>query len=293
MSNIRPRNFSEMCNEKYIYVIAEIGINHNGSIETAKELIDKSVEVGCDAVKFQKRSIDIVYSESTLNQPRKSPWGTTQREQKEGLELSLEDYDVINSYCKKKGVDWFASSWDCESQKIMRKYNFPFNKIASAMAINREFIELVASEGIPTFASTGMTKIEDINYLISVFKKYNCPVMLMHTVSTYPSALEDLNLNCIKSLKEIYNLPIGYSGHEASVSPSVIAATLGAAAIERHITLDRAMYGSDQAASLQPEGFRQLVQILRNMPSILGDGEKRILKEEESIASKLRYWLEK
>ena len=292
MSSLRPKNFSGMGNEKYIYIISEIGINHNGSLETAKELIDKSVEIGCDAVKFQKRTIDIVYSESTLNQPRKSPWGETQREQKEGLEFSLNDYDEIDLYCKERGIDWFASSWDCESQKIMRRYDFPFNKIASAMAINKSFIELVASEGKPTFASTGMTNIQDINYLISIFKKNNCPLMLMHTVSTYPSALEDLNLKCINTLKKLYDVPIGYSGHEASVSPSVVAATLGAAAIERHITLDRAMYGSDQAASLQPEGFRQLNQILRNIPIILGDGEKRILKEEELIASKLRYWLE-
>ncbi len=292
MSSLRPKNFSGMGNEKYIYIISEIGINHNGSLETAKELIDKSVEIGCDAVKFQKRTIDIVYSESTLNQPRKSPWGKTQREQKEGLELSLNDYDEIDLYCKERGIDWFASSWDCESQRIMRRYDFPFNKIASAMAINKSFIELVASEGKPTFASTGMTNIQDINYLISIFKKNNCPLMLMHTVSTYPSALEDLNLKCINTLKKLYDVPIGYSGHEASVSPSIVAATLGAAAIERHITLDRAMYGSDQAASLQPEGFRQLNQILRNIPIILGDGEKRILKEEELIASKLRYWLE-
>tara|TARA_B100000401_G_C52737302_1_gene686504 strand:- start:169 stop:1050 length:882 start_codon:yes stop_codon:yes gene_type:complete len=293
MSSLRPKNFSGMGNEKYIYIISEIGINHNGSLETAKELIDKSVEIGCDAVKFQKRTINIVYSEATLNQPRKSPWGETQREQKEGLEFSLNDYDEIDLYCKERGIDWFASSWDCESQKIMRRYDFPFNKIASAMAINKSFIELVASEGKPTFASTGMTNIQDINYLISIFKKNNCPLMLMHTVSTYPSALEDLNLKCINTLKKLYDVPIGYSGHEASVSPSVVAATLGAAAIERHITLDRAMYGSDQAASLQPEGFRQLNQILRNIPIILGDGEKRILKEEELIASKLRYWLEK
>ena len=292
MSALRPKNFSGMGNEKYIYIISEIGINHNGSLETAKELIDKSVEIGCDAVKFQKRTIDIVYSESILNQPRKSPWGETQREQKEGLEFSLNDYDQIDSYCKDRGIDWFASSWDCESQKIMRKYDFPFNKVASAMAINKSFIELVASEGKPTFASTGMTNIEEINHLISIFKKNNCPLMLMHTVSTYPSALEDLNLKCITTLKKLYDVPVGYSGHEASVSPSVVAATLGAAAIERHITLDRAMYGSDQAASLQPEGFRQLNQILRNIPNILGDGEKRILKEEELIASKLRYWLE-
>ncbi len=293
MSLKRPKDFTKMSNETYIYVIAEIGINHNGSLEIAKQLIDQSVDVGCDAVKFQKRTIDIVYSESTLNQPRESPWGSTQRDQKEGLEFSINEYDEIDQYCKEKGIDWFASSWDNESQILMRKYNFPFNKIASAMAINKSFVELVASEKKPTFASTGMTKVEDIEKLILIFKKYDCPLMLMHTVSTYPSALEDLNLKCINTLKELYKIPIGYSGHESSVSPSVIAAALGAGAIERHITLDRAMYGSDQAASLQSDGFRQLNRILRSMPEVLGDGEKRILKQEEVIASKLRYWLEK
>ena len=292
MSTLRPKDFSGMSNESYIYVIAEIGINHNGSLDTAKELIDLAVEVGCDAVKFQKRTINIVYSESVLNQPRESPWGKTQREQKEGLEFSMEQYEEINRYCKSKNIDWFASSWDKESQRLMRRFDFPFNKIASAMAINKSFVELVASEKKPTFASTGMTKIEEIDWLISVFKKHECPLMLMYTVSTYPSKLEHLNLKCIETLKERYDLPIGYSGHEASVSPSVVAATLGAGAIERHITLDRAMYGSDQAASLEAAGFRQLTQILRNIPMILGDGEKRILREEELIASKLRYWLE-
>lgn len=293
MSSSRPQDFSGMNNESYIYVIAEIGINHNGSLDTAKKLIDQSVLVGCDAVKFQKRTIDIVYSQETLNKPRESPWGNTQREQKEGLELSIDEYDELDQYCKKKNIDWFASSWDNQSQILMRKYNFPFNKIASAMAINKSFVELVASEKKPTFVSTGMTTIKEIDNLTKIFKRHNCPIMLMHTVSTYPSAIEDLNLNCIKTLKDLYKIPVGYSGHEASVSPSVIAATLGAAAVERHITLDRAMYGSDQAASLQPEGFRQLTQILRNIPSILGDGKKRILKEEEIIASKLRYWLDK
>ena len=289
---MRPKDFSGMNIDKYIYIIAEIGINHNGSLETAKELIDVAKDIGCDAVKFQKRTIDVVYSEEVLNQIRKSPWGNTQREQKEGLELSIDEYDEINAYCIQKDIDWFASSWDIESQKQMRKYNFPFNKIASAMSINKEFVEEVASERKPSFVSTGMMELEDIDNVISIFNKHDCPIMLMHTVSTYPSKLEHLNLNCIKTLRDRYDVPIGYSGHEASVSPSVIAAAMGAAAVERHITLDRAMYGSDQAASLQPDGFRQLTTILRNIPLVIGDGEKTILKEEELIASKLRYWIE-
>lgn len=289
---MRPKDFVEMDNGKYIYVIAEIGINHNGSIDIAKELIDIAVDSGCDAVKFQKRTLDVVYTKETLNQPRKSPWGTTQRQQKEALEFSIEEYDEIDRYCNSKNIDWFASSWDIESQKLMRKYDFPFNKVASAMSINLSFLEVVASEKKPTFVSTGMTELKDIDQIMAIFKKYNCPIMLMHTVSTYPSKIEHLNLNCITTMKERYKIPIGYSGHEVSVSPSIVAATLGASAIERHITLDRSMYGSDQSASLEAVGINKLTNVLRSIPAMLGDGKKKILKEEEIIASKLRYWIE-
>ena len=282
--------FEKFSNDNYIYIIAEIGINHNGSLSTAMELIDLAKSIGCDAVKFQKRTIEIVYNKAELEKPRESPWGTTQGQQKYGLELSISDYDLIDDYCKKKDIDWFASSWDEESQKIMRKYNFKFNKIASAMATNKSFVELVASEGIPTFASTGMTSIDDIDWLVKIFEENNCELMLMHTVSTYPSLEEHLNLKCLNTLKQRYSIPIGYSGHEVAVSPSLVAASLGAKAIERHITLDRAMYGSDQSASLQPEGFKQLVDVLRRLPKMLGDGNKKIIEEEKNIATKLRYW---
>lgn len=290
LHEMRPNNFSDMGNTKYIYIIAEIGINHNGSMDLAKSLIDQAVLCNCDAVKFQKRTIDIVYSKEVLNQYRESPWGNTQRDQKEGLEFSLKDYDEIAAYCDVKSIDWFVSSWDNESQILMRKYNFPFNKIASAMCVNDDFVELVASEKKPTFVSTGMTNLEQIDKVVNIFKKHDCPIMLFHTVSTYPSELHHLNLNCIQTLKKKYSVPVGYSGHESSVSPSVIAASLGASAVERHITLDRAMYGSDQAASLEPNGLKSLSTILRNIPNILGDGEKKILKEEKVIANKLRYW---
>ncbi len=282
-----------MANDKYIYIIAEIGINHNGSVDISKELIDLAVEAGCDAVKFQKRNIDIVYGEEILSQPRKSPWGNTQRDQKQALEFSIEQYDEIDSYCKSKSIDWFASSWDEDSQIQMRKYNFPFNKIASAMATHTTFLELVASERRPTFASTGMTEMEDIDKLVEIFKKYDCELMLMHTVSTYPSDEHNLNLKCINTLKQKYNLPIGYSGHEVTISPSLVAASIGAGAVERHITLDRAMYGSDQAASLQASGLKQMCSILRKIPIVLGSPVKKVLDEELPIASKLRYWAEK
>ncbi len=289
---MKINNFKQLGSDKYIYIIAEIGINHNGSLDLAKKLIDDAVETGCDAVKFQKRDVSTVYSKEILDQPRESPWGKTQRDQKEGLELSLEEYEEIDTYCKEKDIDWFASSWDNKSQIDMRRFNFKFNKIASAMATNFEFVELVASEKIPTFASTGMTEMGDIKRLVTIFQKYSCDLMLMHTVSTYPSMESDLNLKCINMLNSTFNLPVGYSGHEASVSPSIIAASLGAAAIERHITLDRSMYGSDQSASLQKEGFRQLTTVCRKMPKVLGNGVKKILSGEKLIANKLRYWQE-
>ena len=258
-------SFSQMNNRNYIYIIAEIGINHNGSLDIAKQLIDQACEAGCDAVKFQKRDIKTIYAKNILDQPRESPWGTTQREQKEGLEFTLDEYCEIDNYCRSKNIDWFASSWDKKSQIEMRRFKFKFNKVASAMATNFEFVELIASERIPTFASTGMTSMEEISKLVEIFKNHSCELMLMHTVSTYPSLESDLNLNCIKTLKNTFNLPVGYSGHEVSVSPSLVAASLGAAAIERHITLDRSMYGSDQSASLQIDGFRQLTKILRKI----------------------------
>ena len=198
--------------------------------------------------------------------------------------------EELDEYCKKVNIDWFASSWDKKSQLEMRKFNFKYNKIASAMATNLEFVEFVASEKIPTFASTGMTEMKDIKNIVEIFQKQSCELMLMHTVSTYPSLETDLNLKCITKLKDEFNLPVGYSGHEVSVSPSIVAASLGASAIERHITLDRSMYGSDQSASLQKEGFRQLVSICRKLPNILGNGEKVILEGEREIANKLRYW---
>ncbi len=282
--------FEQFSNSKYIYFIAEIGINHNGDLEIAKKLIDIASDSGCDAVKFQKRTIETVYSEEVLKAPRESPWGVTQGDQKRGLEFSLEQYKEIDKYCKGKNIDWFVSSWDCLSQKEMRVFNFKFNKVASAMATNIEFLKTVAEEKIPTFLSTGMTNLIDIENAIKIFKDHNCELMLFHTVSTYPASLEDLNLKCINNLREKYNLNIGYSGHESSVSPSIIAASIGASVIERHITLDRAMYGSDQAASLQEEGLKKLVNVIRNIPKILGDGEKKFNPKEKLIAKKLRYW---
>ena len=230
------------------YFIGEIGINHNGSLDLAKQLIDVCVDAGCDAVKIQKRTVDIVYTQDYLSQKRDSPWGSTQRDQKMGLEFELEEYQEIDNYCKYKSIEWSSSAWDIGSLEFLDQFDVPFHKIASAMATNLEFIVEVAKRKKFTFISTGICTIEQVDQAVSVFQKYGCPFALLHTVSTYPSANDELNLSVIKMLAERFKVPIGYSGHEASVSPSIFAAALGAKFIERHVTLDRAMYGSDQSA---------------------------------------------
>ena len=275
---------------RHVFVVGEIGINHNGSVEIAKQLIDMARNAGCDAVKFQKRTVDIVYPKDVLDQQRESPWGKTQRDQKLGLELSEAVYDEIDEHCRKRGVEWFASAWDIPSQQFLRKYHHKYNKIASAMATHFDFVETVAAEGKLTFLSTGMCTHDEIAAAIAIFRKHDCPIVLMHTVSTYPSPEDDLNLLVLNDLRRRYGVPVGYSGHEASVSPSVIACVLGAVAIERHITLDRAMYGSDQAASLEKAGLENLVAQVRKIPVVLGDGVKRITAGEQAVAKKLRYW---
>ena len=275
-----------------VFIIAEIGINHNGDLELAKRLIDLAKQCGCDAVKFQKRTLDIVYPAAVLNAPRESPWGSTTRQQKEGLEFGLPEYQEIDRYCREVAIEWFASAWDLESQKFLRQFDLKHNKIASAMLTHGEFVEAVASERKPTFLSVGMATWEDVDKALGIMKKHDCPTVILHTVSTYPCAEDELNLQMIPELKKRYGLPVGYSGHEASVSPSVVAAVLGAVAIERHITFDRAMYGSDQAASLEKAGLESMVAQIRKIPVILGDGVKRITPGEASVAKKLRYWLE-
>jgi N-acetylneuraminate synthase len=273
-----------------IFIIAEIGINHNGDLDVARQLMDLAKNAGCDAVKFQKRSVDIVYSPEILDAPRESPWGTTTRQQKLGLEFDSKEYDEINSYSSLIGIPWFASAWDIPSQIFLRKYNLPYNKIASAMITHLDFIKEVASEGRLTFVSTGMSTESDVDVAVEVFKEANCPFVLMHTVSVYPTNDEDLNLACIPMLEKKYNCPVGYSGHESTVTPSLVAAVLGAVVIERHITLNRAMYGSDQAASLAPRGLQDLVSQLRRYPLMVGDGVKKYAPGEDAVAKKLRYW---
>ncbi|MBI96487.1 N-acetylneuraminate synthase [bacterium] len=274
-----------------IYIIGEIGINHNSDMNLCKELITIAKDSGCNAVKFQKRDIDLVYTKEYLNSARESPWGNTQRDQKEGLEFSYDQYKEIDIFCKNLKIDWFASAWDKNSQKFLQQFDLPHNKIASAMIISKDFLELVAKEGKHTFISTGMSTYEDINQAVEIFRKHKCPFELMHTVSTYPMKDSDANLMVIRTLKKRYGCNVGYSGHEPGVAISVGAAALGITSLERHITVDRSSYGSDQAASLEPQGLRNLVGSVRKLELAMGDGKKVIIKEEEVIAKKLRAHL--
>ena len=271
-----------------VFIIAEIGINHNGSLDICKQLIDEAVDSGANAVKFQKRTIDLVYTKEFLDSYRESPWGSTQREQKNGLEFNKSDYDQIDSYCKQKGIHWFASAWDVESQNFLKQFDCNYNKIASAMIVDQNLLKLVAAEGKHTFISTGMTTYEDIDNAVNIFEKSNCPFELMHTVSTYPMKDEHANLKLINTLKERYNCNVGYSGHEVGLAVSYAAAAFGISSLERHLTLDRSMYGSDQSASIEPAGFKNLVGAVRKIEKALGDGVKRTLEEESHIAKNLR-----
>jgi N-acetylneuraminate synthase len=271
-----------------IFIIAEIGINHNGDMNIAKDLIKVAKEAGCDAVKFQKRTIDLVYTKELLDSPRESPWGTTQRAQKEGIEFGYDDYKEIDRYCKELGIEWFASAWDLESQKFLRQFNCKYNKIASAMLTYEPLLHEVATEKKHTFISTGMSDVKNIDRAVQIFRDANCPFELMHCVSTYPMIDEDANLNCIKTLRDKYGCNVGYSGHEVGLAVSYAAAALGITSLERHITLDRAMYGSDQSASVEPAGLRMLVGAIRKIEQAMGDGKITINEKEIPISKKLR-----
>jgi N-acetylneuraminate synthase len=275
-----------------VFITAEIGINHNGSIDIAKKLIDIAVASGCDAVKFQKRNIDKVYSKEVLDSPRESPWGTTTRQQKLGLELSEGDYRIIDKYCKEKKIPWYCSCWDISSQIQMRKFKTKYNKVASAMLVHHKLLQKIAEEGKYTFISTGMSTLKDIEKAVKIFKEYKCPFELQHSHSAYPMSLEEANLRVIQTLRKKFKCNVGYSGHESgSYLVCIAAVMLGATSIERHITLDRTMYGSDQSASLEPEGLHRMVRDIRTLKSILGDGKKRIWDSEVPAQKKLRQIL--
>ncbi len=272
-----------------LYLIAEIGINHNGSLDIAKQLIDAAAEAGFDAVKFQKRTIDKVYTKELLDSPRESPWGTTQREQKMGLEFGREQYQEIDRYCKERGVAWSASAWDVDAQHFIRDFGVSFNKVASAMLGHKPLLREIASEGKKTFISTGMATLEEIDEVVNQFRKVNCPIELLHCNSTYPMREEDANLRCIPMLKVRYGCDVGYSGHESSlIKVCTTAVALGATSLERHITLDRAMYGSDQSASIETHALKGFVDTVRRIFYIMGDGVKNISVAELAVRKKLR-----
>jgi len=273
-----------------MFVISEIGINHNGNLDLAKKMILESQKCGANAAKFQKRNIDLVYSKKQLSEFRESPWGNTQREQKEGLEFNQSDYEKINDYCKKIKFDWFASAWEKESLKFLKQFKCKYNKIASAMIIDLDFLELVAKEKKHTFISTGMSNMTHIENAVNIFRKNNCPFELMHCISAYPFDDTKANLNMINVLKDKFKCNVGYSGHEkGGLAISYAAAAFGISSLERHFTLDRTLYGSDQAASIEPKIFKELIGGIRKIEkAIQGDQDKKILEIEKELAKKLR-----
>jgi len=274
---------------KKIFLIAEIGINHNGDLTIAKKLIDVAKETGFDAVKFQKRDIETVYSKEFLDSPRESPWGKTQRDQKKGLEFDRKEYDEINKYCFEKNIKWFASPWDLKSLNFLDKYNFDFNKIASAMIVDEELLIEVSKRGKHTFISTGMSTLKHIDKAVEIFTKNKCKFELMHSISTYPMKVEDANLATIADLKKRYKCNVGYSGHETGLATSFAAAMLGISSLERHITLDRSLYGSDQSASLEINGTRRLTRTIEGMKKSVGVSKLGVVFEaERPTAKKLR-----
>lgn len=276
-----------------VFIIGEIGINHNGDIKLAKNLIDGAKIAGCDAVKFQKRTVEIVYTKEELDRDRESPWGRTNREQKMGLEFSLDDYNEIDRYCKHQGIEWFFSAWDVASQKAMRVFECKYNKVASAMLGHKELLREIASERKYTFISTGMATLDEIEEGVKIFKDSGCKFELMHCNSTYPMTNSSANLRLIGALRDHFKCNVGYSGHETGRIVSFAACALGATSLERHITLDRAMYGSDQAASLEIDDLIRLVRDVRAIDAMMGSGKKTILNTEMPIRKKLRYYDQK
>ena len=273
------------------FLIAEVGINHNGSVETAKKIIDLAKKYDFNAVKFQKRNPNISVPAHQKNVMRESPWGyISYLEYKKKIEFEKREYDIIDSYCKKKNIVWFASPWDIDSVNFLKKYNCKFNKIASAMLTNISLLEEVAKEKKHTFISVGMSREKDIVKAIRIFNKFKCKFSLMYTVSSYPADEEDLNLLSIIYLKKKYKCEVGYSGHEKTVSPSIMAYFLGANVIERHITLDRTMWGTDQSASLSEDGIENLAKVLRKAPAILGKEKFSKKKSEMNLLKKFKYW---
>jgi len=266
-----------------LYLIAEIGINHNGDIEIAKKLIDAAHKAGFDAVKFQKRAIDKVYTREFLDSPRESPWGKTQRDQKEGLEFSLEEYREIDRYCKGLGIAWSASAWDIDSQRFLQQFDLPFNKVASAMLGHWPLLREIASEKRKTYISTGMSTLEDIDKVVELFEKAGCSYELMHCNSTYPMQESEANLLCIPMLRRRYGCDVGYSGHERGLAPTLAAVALGACVVERHFTLNRNLPGTDHQLSLDTAQFKILVAMIREVEQALSITKKHVFPQERMV----------
>ena len=268
------------------FIIAEIGINHNGSVELAKKHIDLAVKAGCDAVKFQKRTVDVVYTKEELARERQSVFGNTNGDLKRGLEFDYEEYSQIDKYCKEKGILWFASCWDEASVDFIDKFDVPCYKIASASLTDDKLLKHTKAKGKPILLSTGMSTMDEIRHAVEVLGKDN--LVIYHCTSTYPSNAEETNLKAIETLKQEFDVPIGYSGHERGITPSILAAALGVCSVERHITTDRTNWGSDQAASLELTGLSHMVRDIRQVPELLGNGIKVVYDREIPIKEKLR-----
>jgi N-acetylneuraminate synthase len=271
---------------QHCYIVAEIGINHNGDLDSAKRLISVAVAAGCNAVKFQKRTVKVVYSAEELARPRESPYGTTNGELKNGLEFSREEYQDLDAYCKAVKMPWFASCWDEASVDFIAQFDAPCFKIASASLTDDKLLRHTRTAGRPLIVSTGMSTIEEIDHAVEVLGRDD--LVLLHACSTYPAYYNELNLAAIHTLKERYGVPVGYSGHETGLASTVAAVAIGACCVERHITLDRAMWGTDQAASLEPSGITRLVRDIRLVEQAMGDGVKRVVEREYPIIKKLR-----
>ena len=275
-----------------IFIIAELGTNHLGDIKIVKKLIDVAVSAGCNAVKLQKRNVEKIFTKEFLDSPIESPWGTTQRDMRLHRELNDKQFRQIDLHCKRKKIPWFVSCWDVESQIHMRKFRTKFNKVPSAMLVHEKLLQTIAEENKYTFISTGMTTLKGIEKAVKIFRKYHCPFELMHCHSAYPMPPEEANLKLIPFLEKKFRCKVGYSGHESAATyVSLPAVFLGATSIERHITLDRASYGIDQAASLEPKGLAMMVRDIRILEKIMGDGKKRVWKSEIPNQKKLRQVL--
>jgi N-acetylneuraminate synthase len=268
------------------YVVAEIGINHNGDMNIAKKLIDVAVACGCSAVKFQKRTVDVVYSAAELARVRESPFGTTNGELKRALEFGKEQYGQIDAHCKKAGIAWFASPWDEASVDFLEEFDVPCHKVASASLTDDHLLRHIRAAKKPVILSTGMSTLAQIDHAVEVLGHKD--LVVLHATSTYPANYDELNLRVIPVLAQRYKVPVGYSGHETGIASSVASVALGAAMVERHLTLDRAMWGSDQAASLEPNGMQRLIRDIRLVETAFGDGQKKLLDREKPIMEKLR-----